>query len=243
MIDTSGFLVVILIGIIVIIISYILDHIWASVLPGRFVYLAIRAPGVIVHECAHIAGCIVTGARIQKVVLLSRDGGSVTYTRPLVPYIGDVIISTAPLFLLPLLLSLLTWVFGTWLGCLFPVFPETLDSLAAFLLLAEGIGTTFSANLLDSFNGWFLLYLYLTVSLVLSVAPSTQDMKNAAVGIVLITLGGIMIVWSDISVLNYLLEQLMHLLEIGFTLGLVYGLIVLTISLPLIAWYAYTHPH
>ena len=239
MIDISGFLVVILIGIVVIVLSYLLDHIWAAAAPARIVYLFIRAPGVVVHECSHILGCLVTGARIQNIVLLSREGGSVTYKKPLIPYIGDVIISTAPLFLIPLFLSLVTGIFGTYLGCTFPEFPATIDSKETFLALLGAIGAMFSLNLVASFNGWFLLYLYLAVSLVLSVAPSAQDVKNAAVGIVLITLAGIMIVWSDISVLNYLLGECMHLLEIGFTLGLVYGLIVLAFSLPLVIWYAW----
>ena len=85
---------------------------WAAAIPVRIIYLFIRFPGVVLHECSHIIGCLVTGARIRKVVLFSKDGGSVTYSRPLLPYIGDVIISTAPLFLLPLALSFITWVFG-----------------------------------------------------------------------------------------------------------------------------------
>lgn len=240
MIDIFGFLSVILIGVLVIGISYALDHLWAAAIPGRIAYFFLRAPGVIIHECSHILGCLVTGARIRNIVLISREGGSVSYSKPLLPFIGDVIISTAPLFLIPLILSLLTWCFSTYLGCTFPVFPPAIDSEETLFALLNAISATFTENLIGSFNGWFLLYLYFAVSLMLSIAPSSQDIKNAVAGIVLITLAGIMIVWSDISVLNYLLGELMHILEVGFTLGLVYGLIVLVLSLPLLIWYAWS---
>jgi hypothetical protein len=179
-----------------------------------------------------------TGARIQKVVLLSAEGGSVTYTRPLLPYIGDVIISSAPLFFIPLFLSAVTWFFAAYLGCFFPAFPPSIDSAAAFIALIGGIASTFSENLLVRFNPWFLLYLYLTISLVLSLAPSAQDLRNAAVGIVLLTLAGIMIVWSNIPPVVAVLEAGIRILEFGFTLGLVFGLFALAVSLPLLLWFA-----
>lgn len=235
--ETSGFLIVILIGVVVAAISYALDHIWAAVIPFRSIYYGIRAPGVVIHECAHIAGCLMTGARIRHIVFFSREGGSVTYTRPMLPYIGDVIISIAPLFALPLVLSFLTEIFGTYSGCIFPVFPSSVLSVGSLPVLAEGIISTFESNLVTQFNGWFLLYLYLTISLVLSMSPSAQDMKNAAIGIFLIALAGVMIIWSGIPFAVFLLGEFIHLLEIGFTLGLVYGLIALIISFPLILWY------
>jgi hypothetical protein len=238
--ETSGFLLVILLGITVMAISFLLDRVWAAAMPVRWIYLVIRAPGVILHECAHILGCLLTGAQIRHVVLFSRDGGSVTYTRPLLPYLGDVIISTAPVFVLPLVLSFLTWIFGMYLGCSFPTFPSTIVSADTLILLGEGIIGTFRNNLLTQFNGWFLLYLYLTLSLVLSAAPSGQDMKNAAAGILLIALAGILVFWSDIPIAQEILTGFMYLLGTGFTLGLVYGFIALLLSSPLILWYGYT---
>jgi bacteriorhodopsin len=95
-------------------------------------------------------------------------------------------------------------------------------------------------NLLTHFNGWFLLYLFLTISLVLSTAPSSQDLKNAAIGIFLLFTAVILVVWSGFSPLVYLLDGGMFLLGIGFTLGFVYGSIALIISSPLILWYGYT---
>jgi len=239
--DITGFLLMIVTAIIVIALSYVLDRIWAAAMPVRMIYLFIRLPGVVLHECAHIIGCLLTGARIQKVVLFSKNGGSVTHSQPVLPYIGNVIISTAPLFLLPLALSFITGVFGAFLGCVFPAFPATLESPELLVDLGKAVFSTFSDNLLIRFNGWFLLYLYLTVSLVLSIAPSTQDMKNAAAGIILMILAGALVAGSGVPWAVYLITELVRLLGYGFTLGVVYGLVALTVSLPLLFWYAYMH--
>jgi hypothetical protein len=239
--DSSGFFFILITGVIVIALSYALDHVWAAAMPARMIYLFMRLPGVVVHECAHIAGCLITGARIQKVILFSKDGGSVTHTRPLLPFIGDVIISTAPLFLLPLALFFISWIFVTFLGCIIPAFPSSLGSPDTLIHFGESVTSTFTDNLLTRFNGWFLLYLYLTVSLVLSIAPSPQDMKNAAAGIILLTLAGVLAAGSGIPEAVDLLTGLVLLIGDGFTLGLIYGLLALAVSLPLIFWYGYSH--
>jgi hypothetical protein len=238
--EISGIVTILLTGAAVVALSSFLDHVWSAAMPLRILYYAIRAPGVVVHECAHILGCLLTGAQVRDVVFFSRDGGSVTYARPLLPCLGEVIISTAPLFVIPLVLSSLTFVFSTYLGCFFPAFPASLQSVDAILTLGGAILSTLQVNLVTRFNGWFLLFLYLTISLVLSAAPSSQDMKNAAIGIFLILMAGIIIVWTGFSPAVYLLNGGMYLLEIGFTLGLVYGSIALIITSPLIFWYGYT---
>jgi len=235
----DGIIIVFLVGATVVAISYILDHVWAATIPSRRIYYIIRAPGVILHEGAHMLGCIITGARIKNVVLFSKNGGSVTYTRPLLPYLGDVIISTAPLFVIPLVLSGITDLFRVYLGCTFPGFPAQIVTPEALLELVSAIVDTFRTNLVTGFNGWFLLYLYLTISLVLSVSPSRQDMKNATIGIALLLLAALMILGSGIPAAIDFLDACLHLLEIGFTLGLVYGIIALMVSFPLILLYTY----
>ena len=239
--DTSGILLILMTGTTVIALSYALDRFWAFAMPARAIYLFIRLPGVVLHECAHLIGCLMTGARVHKLVLFSKNGGSVTYSRPLIPYIGDVVISTAPLFLLPLALSCISWIFTTFLGCALPALPFILEFPAGLRELGTAIAGTFADNLLSQFNGWFLLYLYLTISIVLSIAPSPQDMKNAAAGMVLMVLAAVVGIWSGIPVIVSLLTELVRLLGYGFTLGLVYGLVALAVSLPLILWYAYRH--
>src|SRR5271157_5873864 len=107
----------------------ILDIVWARTIPYRTLYYGIRAPGVIVHECTHIVGCLIMGARIHNVVLFSETGGSVSYSKPVIPYFGDVVISMAPLFGIPLILVGITWVFQTYLGCYVPSFPDYFDTI------------------------------------------------------------------------------------------------------------------
>jgi hypothetical protein len=236
-IHAAPFLLVILTGIGLIGISLALDVLWARVIPLRSFYYFIRAPGVIVHECSHIFGCLITGAKVKKVVFFSEKGGSVTYTSSKIPYLGDVVISTAPLLCIPLLLAGCTWVFSRYLGCVFPPLPMGIASTDALLGLCIGIIGMFTRNLIIQFNPWFLLYLYVTLTLVLSLAPSTQDMKNAAIGIGMITLVGILILWSNLSLAVTLLEEITRLIGIGFAFGLMSEIIALVISSPLMIWY------
>jgi len=231
------FLAVVLMGTGVIAISLALDVLWARVIPLRSFYYGIRAPGVIVHECSHILGCLITGATIKKVVFFSEKGGSVTHTSSKIPYLGDVVISTAPLFCVPLVLAGCTWVFSQYLGCVFPPLPMGVDSMDALFGLFIGIVGMFTRNLIVRFNPWFLVYLYLTLTLVLSLAPSAQDMKNAAIGIGIITLVGILILGSSLPLAVTLLEGIIRLVGIGFAFGLMSVLLALVISSPLMVWY------
>jgi hypothetical protein len=238
-IQTEPFLLVVSLGTAVIAISFALDILWAHVIPLRSFYYAIRAPGVIVHECSHILGCIITGAKIKKVVFFSEEGGSVTYTSSKIPYIGDVVISTAPLVCIPIVLAGFTWVFSQYLGCVFPPMPIAVNSMDTLLGLVVTITTLFTQNLIVRFNPWFIVYLYLTVTLVLSLAPSAQDMKNAAVGIGIILFVCILILLSSLPSLVSILESIIRLIGIGFTFGLMFEIIALAISTPLMVWYLY----
>ncbi|MDO9325349.1 MAG: metalloprotease family protein [Methanoregula sp.] len=232
--DTTGFLLVIATGIGVFLISVVLDHLWARAIPVRFLYYILRCPGVVVHECAHMLGCLLTGAKIRNVVLFSKVGGSVTYTRPVIPVIGDVVISTAPLFCIPLVLTFCTWVFSLYLGCSFPSLPLTINSAETVVVMGTGILETFSQNLLVTFNAWFLVYLYLVLSLILSAAPSLQDLRNAAIGIGILAIAGILILWSQVPWAVSILTEITRIIGMGFALGLGFGLIALVLSSPLI---------
>jgi hypothetical protein len=172
-------------------------------------------------------------------VFFSEKGGSVTYTASKIPYLGDVVISTAPLFCIPLVLAGCTWLFSQYLGCVFPPLPIGVDSPDALFGLLIGIVGMFTRNLIVRFNPWFLLYLYLTLTLVLSLAPSAQDMKNAAIGIGIITLVGIVILWSSLPLAVSLLEGITRLVGIGFAFGLMSVIIALVISTPLMVWYVH----
>jgi hypothetical protein len=239
--QSLSFLLIIAMGIVVMLISLMLDYLWALVLPVRYFYYVLRFPGVVIHECSHVVGCLLTGAKIQKIVLFSKGGGSVSYARPKIPVLGDVIISTAPVFCIPLVLAFCSWLFAQYLGCSFPVFPFPPDSVNMLGGLLPGIGMMFETNLITRFNPWFLVYLYLTLSLILSVAPSFQDLKNAAVGIILISVIGFLVYLSGIPAAISIIDEVTYVIGIGFSLCLVPGIIALLISSPLIIWYSLTH--
>jgi hypothetical protein len=233
------FVSVILMGIIVILISRTLDVLWAQVIPMRFLYSLLRAPGVIIHELSHVLGCLISGAKVKKVIYFSNEGGSVTYSSPKIPYIGDLVINIAPLFCIPIILSGCTWIFSEYFGCIFPPLPVGIHSIDALFLMFTGILGMFTSNLIIHFNPWFLVYLYLNMTLVLSLAPSSQDIKNAAAGIGIIALLGMMILWSSNPLAGNLLDGFVSLLGIGFSLGLLFGIIALVISCPLVILYVH----
>jgi hypothetical protein len=234
----SEFPVVIVTGVILIAISMTLDLVWARTIPSRLLYYCVRAPGVIVHECTHVAGCLVMGAKVQKVVLFSEKGGSVSYNKPIIPYIGDVVISMAPLFGIPLVILGITWVFRTYSGCYFPSFPLYFDTIRSVQELFADILSLFYQNLVVHLNIWFFLYLYLTMSLAVSIAPSGQDIKNAAIGIAIILGVGILVVWSNIPFVVNALLAVTRILGMGISLGFVFGLIAFIVSIPLIIVYS-----
>jgi len=217
--------------------SRLLDHIWARVLRFSWLYFIVSAPGVVVHECAHIIGCLVTGAKIKKVVLISKEGGMVSYAPPAIPLFGNVIISTAPLFFLPLVLAALTWFFGTYAGCAFSSAIPALDSFASVYSLVVTIGQTLYQNLFIAFNGWFLLYLYLVTSLVLSFSPSTQDLRNAVVGILILIIAGFCLLAAGIPVVTGIFLTVINLFGVGLAIGFAFELVALLVSLPALVLY------
>jgi hypothetical protein len=227
------FLTVIVMFIAVMVISRILDGMWARMFPWPWLYYLVSAPGVIIHECAHVAGCLMVGAKVQKIVFFSKSGGSVTYTQPAVPWLGNVIISTAPLVFIPLFLAGVTWVFEVYGGCMLAISPITPGNQTAAISLLTSTGMIFYQNLIVRFNAWFLLYLYVTTSLVLSLAPSRQDLKNAAAGIGLFIVFGFMILAFDNASATGLLVAFLNLVLAGLTIGLTFECIAAIVSIPL----------
>jgi hypothetical protein len=64
-------------------------------------------------------------------------------------------------------------------------------------------------------------------------------MKNAAIGIGIILIAGILILLSSLPSLVSILESIIRLIGIGFTFGLMFEIIALVISSPLMIWYLY----
>ena len=235
-----SFLFIIFSGFVVMGLSRLLDHVWSRALNCSWPYFLISAPGVIVHECSHIIGCLLTGAKIKKVVLVSKEGGMVSYAPPVIPIFGNVIISTAPLFILPLVLAALTWMFGTYAGCTFISELPAFDSVASVSSILVAIGQTLSVNLYAKFNAWFLLYLYLVLSLVLSFSPSTQDLKNAIIGILIIAVTVFCLLFARIPEVTGFILKICGLFSTGLAIGFAFELVALVVTLPVLLFYRKT---
>jgi hypothetical protein len=89
------------------------------------------------------------------------------------------------------------------------------------------------------FNAWFLVYLYIVLSLILSAAPSMQDFKNASIGICILAIAGLIILWSQVPWAVSILTEITRIMGMGFALGLGFGLIALVLSSPLLILYLY----
>jgi uncharacterized Tic20 family protein len=66
-------------------------------------------------------------------------------------------------------------------------------------------------------------------------------MKNAAIGMGIILIAGILILLSSLPSLISILESVIRLIGIGFTFGLMFEIVALVISSPLMIWYLYKH--
>ena len=239
--DVTGFFSFILLATLVILISAGLDRLYARVIPVRTLYYAIRMPGVVLHELAHVFGCLITGARITKVVLFSRGGGSVTYLKPALPLLGNLIISSAPLFVLPVVLACLTWLFGAFLGCFLPpILPPSLETTAGIVNMAATTIEIFITNIFTHTNGWFFLYLYLAASIILSLSPSGQDLKNAVLGIVIFVTFCLVVIWSGCAPAIALLSLVISPMSTAFSLGIMYEMIAFIASVPFVIIYGLT---
>jgi hypothetical protein len=233
--DFSDFSNIALLASLVILISAGLDRLVAHVAPAQILYYAIRMPGIVLHELAHVLGCLITGAGIKKVVLFSRDGGSVTYSKPALPLFGNLIISTAPLIVLPVVLACLTWLFGKFLGCFLPpILPPSPGTVAGIQQMVVAIIGIFTTNIVTHLNGWFFLYLYLAASIVLSLSPSVQDFKNAVVGITAFVVLCLVIIWTGSAPAGALLALVIAPLSTAFSLGILFEMIVFFASVPFV---------
>ena len=75
----------VLTGILVIFVSKALDLLWARMITVRGLYLLVRAPGIVIHECSHILGCLLTGKSEEYCTALKRGRFShlLAISRPL----------------------------------------------------------------------------------------------------------------------------------------------------------------
>jgi len=228
----------------VVLLSFILDHMWSRILPNRIVHRIFVTPGIIVHECSHALACVLTGAKIEEIKFFDPEGGHVTHGKSKVPVLGQVLISLAPMFGIPLFLFLMAFIFGL-LEIIAPFSFPHITSVGSFFQFIVVAFVILWDNVIG-FYWWFILFLYLSFSFVVCLAPSGKDFRNSLIGIaVIFVLGLVFLVLVNVieantslewgtPVMKFIIKWLYYAVGIGFVVEVI--ALMLTIPLYAIVW-------
>lgn len=149
------------------------------------------APGVIVHELSHAVGCLLTNSQITEINFWKPSGGHVKHipsADPIKRVIADPIIALAPIGG-----TFITLVVVTYL-----MVPDLFD-----LLNHVDYGLVMGAIDVRRWQTW--LYLYITTSLLATIAPSKTDMRYALASLVVLGVGLIVLLFIP-GVSGFLLQ-------------------------------------
>jgi len=132
----------------------------------RFLYYI----GAFVHEASHAVLCILTGARIRKFVVFS-DQPHVIHERSKIPFLGELLISAAPIAGGLLFLFLVNrYLLGNYF-----VLPQGVDWHSGKSVIAATLGFLSQIDLFR-WQSWAMMLLLVNAGAMLG--PSTQDLKN-----------------------------------------------------------------
>ncbi len=157
---------------------------------GAVVYLLVALPGTVVHELSHYLGCLLTGTRVSELRPFSphREGerfvlGHVRHARPRGP-LSAFIIGTAPFWGGAAVLWFFAWLLtpDAFRAAAVPLSqggPE-----AALGGLATVVSEVMRSLAAPDWRAWAMLYLLISVPV--HLAPSSEDLKNAAWGIIFV---------------------------------------------------------
>jgi hypothetical protein len=123
--------------------------------------------GVVVHELSHAFFCLLTDAKIIKISIFSKQP-HVTHSKSTVPFLGELLISLAPIIGGLFFLFLIN---KYWLESSFiipPLYSWQSILTAPFKIFAQ-------INFL-SWKSWIMILLFLNVGAM--IGPSWQDLKN-----------------------------------------------------------------
>lgn len=168
---------------------YGLRRLWVYAVPPRVLAWLI-APGVIVHELSHAFACVITGAKVHSMVLFRSDGsGEVKHGPPKLKYVGDVMISMAPLAGGTICLLLLGMALNAPINLYSVeargVQPGQLDFVVGLAgLVWDDLGLAVRTTSLTDWRTY--VFLYFAMCFTLGMAPSRQDLKNGSVGILVL---------------------------------------------------------
>lgn len=168
--------------------------------------------GAFVHESSHAIACVLTGARIEEFSVFSPQP-HVRYRPSKLPFVGNLLISSAPVFGGMLFLYLLNhFAFNEYFAIEVPALSLQGIVLSPLHLLAE----------LRIFHVESLVMLLLLINVGAMIGPSIQDMKNMWFMLLLLflvripTLTGFGLIALSLILANILLQLLLIIL-IGFS--------------------------
>jgi len=194
---------------ILITLSWIIHKILSPIFSKYYYYFLI--PGIAVHELSHFFACLLTGAKVHKVQLFSKKGGFVEHSKSKIPILGSLIISFAPI-----------------IGGIVAIF--IIYSLANFPSIANEVDL---AELIATFHiSLFTLHIlsfYLIASILVSLVPSSQDIKNSFISLIILFFTFLLLEYFGINVFAFFNNQV--LLNI-FSFAIIIQMSVLAISLP-----------
>lgn len=121
------------------------------------------APGVILHELSHAFACLICGAKIIQISFFNKDGGLVKHEKPIIPVLGPILISLAPLVVSIILFYFLAKALK---------FESSIDLSATFFNLQS------ISKAIDLTSWRNLLIIYLLLSTAVTMTPSWQDLIN-----------------------------------------------------------------
>ncbi len=214
---------IIILFVVILFASFSIDYLLSHSLLGQR-YRIFVAPGVIVHELSHAVFCVLTGAKITKISLFDKTGGYVEHRPSKIPILGQFLISFSPFAFGLLIIYFLILRLGL--------------SNANFSLLpfspTELLVQTFAAvRQIGFFNSQNLVFLYLITSICVTMTPSWQDLANALISVVVLSIIGI----GSFLFLHYKLTLLATLLNpISVMLTTVLFLLILLLVLSIIIY-------
>ncbi len=164
---------------------------------------------MIIHEVAHVLGCLLSGAKIKKVKLFSMNGGYVLHGKSKIPLIGSIIISFSPIALGIIVIYFLS-------GKYMPIVEKSFYSLQEMRLI-----------FVDNWNNYlFWILIYVTVSIVICAIPSKQDFKNSLRGILFLSLIFFILFLSGFSFQEVdFIEEVVKIATFSIFIG-IFGLLI-----------------
>lgn len=156
--------------------SFLINFFLSRSFLGRM-YRIFVAPGIILHEFSHALLCVLTGAKISKIALFEKEGGSVQHTPPKIPIIGQILISLAPIAFGSTAIFFLSKKIGI----------NEVD-ITALSMTKEGLINFFRSSIsgLDVHNLYTWIIVYLVLSIAVTLTPSIQDLRNIALSVIFI---------------------------------------------------------